>query len=297
MKFEPVADIAFVGFSPAWQQVYCVETYEPGSVIRVEQAFHYSSGKATNAAIVASQFSTRIHLLTVSGGDLKQLFESDLYGHRLVPTFYRIPQTRVCTTICPANGQSTEFVENAGPISASLADEIVADLTNEPRTAIACCGSVPEGLPRDIYARLLRTTTGPTIVDAVGEVLLNALPAEPTLVKPNRAELAATLGVQHSDRIRSDNSALLDGMKRLRDQGAQAVLVTDGAKPAHLLVGNDYSEIAPPSITRLVNPIGAGDALTGAALVALAEGADVVTAVHKGLEAAARKCERLKPEV
>lgn len=288
--------ITIVGFSPAWQQVYCVDQIASGQVLRAGEAFSYASGKPTNAAVVASQSTEQVvHLVTVSGGPLKRVFESDLCRHRLKWTCLGPATTRVCTTVCPADGRSMELIENAGPLSEAIVDDAVACLTDEPPTALLCTGSLPPGLLSSTYQRLLETCRGPSLVDAAGPVLREALSSGPTLVKPNRAELAATLGIALPDDLPPDSRELVAAMRQLIDEGADAVLVTNGSRPASLLTKTELVVLTPP-VARLVNPIGAGDTLAGTTLAALAEGATLADAVRKGLEAASEKCGRMRPE-
>src|SRR5260370_39797467 len=58
-------------------------------------------------------------------------------------------------------------------------------------------GTITPGGPVDFYNRcthIARRAGALTVVDAQGAVLIESLPARPGLVKPNRAELATTVG-------------------------------------------------------------------------------------------------------
>ena len=68
------------------------------------------------------------------------------------------------------------------------------------------------------------------IVDARGEPLELAMQYRPLLVKPNRAELAATFGVA----VDSD-AQLKEAIRRLIELGAKTALITMGAKGRDLL--------------------------------------------------------------
>lgn len=288
--------ITFIGFSPAWQQVYLVDSFCIGEVNRSPAAFAYASGKATNAAIVAAQLGgQRVQLTTIAGGPFGSLFESDVSRHDLTAVCLGPATTRVCTTIVSNSGVATELVQNAPEVDQSLVDAVVSDVREVRPKAIACCGSLPAGVPDNIYGELMALTSGPTVLDAAGPALLQALPAEPTLVKPNRSELLTTLGLDRT--APHDRTAIRDAMQTLLDAGAQAVLVTDGARPAVLLTDDGLEEFPVPEVRRMVNPIGAGDSLTGATTQALAAGRSLPDAIEIGLRAASEKCGRLRPEV
>lgn len=289
--------LTFIGFSPAWQQVYQVDTFAPGDVLRAETAFSYASGKATNAAVVASVVGEEpVHLATVVGGAVGQVYEGDLFRHRLRLSLVRSCPTRVCTTIVPTDGRSTELIENVGAMTPAVAEEVHINVRRSRPTAIACSGSLPDGVPIEIYGKLVRLTEGPTIVDAASEPLLAALESEPTLVKPNRSELGKTLGITISPDASAEDPRLVDAMTDLLSRGAKTVLCTNGDRPATLLTEDGVETFEPIPIETLVNPIGAGDAMTGALLVALSRGESIADAVAHGLKAAAAKCASLRPE-
>jgi tagatose 6-phosphate kinase len=94
------------------------------------------------------------------------------------------------------------------------------------------------------------------VVDAQGAALIEALRARPALVKPNRPELAATLG-----RELKDETAVRSAMQELCERGAQRVVVTAGKEPALAFDGRSWWRVTPPRVGA-VNPIGSGDAFT-----------------------------------
>lgn len=92
------------------------------------------------------------------------------------------------------------------------------------------------------------------VVDATGELLLNAIPYHPFLIKPNDEELAEIIGCDPDD-----HEKLVEGARDLHAQGALNVLVSRGGKGAFLVdERGDYREMgALPG--KLVNSVGAGD--------------------------------------
>jgi tagatose 6-phosphate kinase len=97
-----------------------------------------------------------------------------------------------------------------------------------------------------------------SVVDAQGLPLVEALAAQPGLVKPNRQELAATV-----QRSLSSESEIVAAMHEVRKRGAVRVVVTSGKAAALALQDEQVWRIQPPSISA-VNPIGSGDAFTAA---------------------------------
>jgi fructose-1-phosphate kinase PfkB-like protein len=95
-----------------------------------------------------------------------------------------------------------------------------------------------------------------TVVDAQGAPLVEALPGKPGLVKPNRAELAATV-----KRGLKTEPEVIAAMREVQQRGAARVVVTAGKEPSLALAGETVWRIQSPNI-RTVNPIGSGDAFT-----------------------------------
>jgi 1-phosphofructokinase family hexose kinase len=286
------------GLSPAWQHVLIVERLQPGAVNRAPESHWCASGKVINVGLALHYLSGgKPHstlTLTPLGGPAYDAIdlEFDWLGapRRWIRT--KSP-TRVCTTIVERTaGSSTELVENASPLTPKELDEFRAAFTEaaSSSSALVITGSSPHGVPPTFYRDLLLPLDCPTVLDIRGPELLAALDAHPTLVKPNREELAATFGrpQQTDDPIRS-------AIAELQSRGAQAVLVTCGSDPAWLGAAGKFHRLPPEPVEEIVNPIGCGDCLAAGAAWALAEGRDLPTAATAGMSLAALNLKTLLP--
>jgi tagatose 6-phosphate kinase len=133
-------------------------------------------------------------------------------------------------------------------------------------------GTIPAGGPTDLYLRgtqLAHEAGAMSVLDAQGTALVQALGAKPGLVKPNRPELAATVG-----RELKDEKELMSAMRELCERGAQRVVITAGKEPALTFDGRSFWKIYAPRIEAL-NPIGSGDAFTAGLLWRLLRGEDL----------------------
>jgi fructose-1-phosphate kinase PfkB-like protein len=99
--------------------------------------------------------------------------------------------------------------------------------------------------------------------------LLAALPAKPGLIKPNRVELAASVG-----RPLPDDAAVMDAMRELCQRGAQRCVITAGAAPVVAFDGRRFYRIR-GATAPVVNPIGSGDAFCAALVWRLLRGDDL----------------------
>ncbi len=198
----------------------------------------------------------------------------------------------MCTTILDrATGTMTELVENGRPLRPAELDEFRRAYAEEAaKAAVAViAGSLPSGTPPTFYRQLLAETPCPAVLDFRGEGLLAVLDLKPLVVKPNREELAQTVGHPIDD-----DQALIDAMRSLNRRGAQWVVVTQGAGPVWITSATETYRFEPPPVDEIVNPIGSGDALAAGVAWGIRQGRTMVDAVRVGIAAAADNLCRLE---
>ena len=195
--------ILCVGLTPTVQRTQRFARFTLGEVNRAIETVTTASGKAVNVARVLDTLGAPVCLAHPLGGD------SGRYVHRNLPFRQATirPQddapTRTCCTLL-SDGTTTELVEEAAPLSEAdterMTETILALLPEA--TALSLSGSLPPGVAASFYARLCTASPAPVVLDAQREPLHLALAAHPFLVKPNRQESVAALGLP------SDASAL-----------------------------------------------------------------------------------------
>ena len=286
--------IVTVGLTPAWQQILVFDQFRYGEVNRAQEAHWCASGKVFNAGIAAHRLGAPSLTVAVAGGPVLPQIEQDLDSlgvpRRLVHTQ---AATRVCTTILDRQqGAMTELVENGRPVQPAELDAL-AELyrTEVARAEVAVIiGSLPAGTPETYYRRLLQSTPCPAVLDFRGQGLLDLLDLRPWLVKPNREELAASLG-----RELDTDQELLAAMAELNQRGAQWVLVTQGPGPIWVRSEQQTLRVTPPRIQRVVNPIGCGDAMSAGLAWSLHAGKPMSEAVRWAAAASAANLQQLLP--
>lgn len=154
---------------------------------------------------------------------------------------------------------------------------------------IVCSGSLPPGLPPDIYARVLaavRRHRAAYVVDCDGEPLRLAASAGCEVLSPNAAE-AERLIEAGAGSLRDERDAVAAAREMRSRFGARVVFVTLGAAGA---VGADaggawHAPPPEPDAAADASTVGAGDAFLAAALLALGSTEDVRAAVRAGVAA------------
>jgi tagatose 6-phosphate kinase len=285
--------ILTAGLTPAWQQIMVFRNFRYGEVNRACETHWHAQGKSLNAAIAVHHLGGPSLTLAAVGGPPLARIDREL-AELGVPRRWIITEsaTRVCTTILDrVTGQMTELVENGKPLRPDELDAFrLAYAEEAARAAVAViAGSLPAGTPNAYYRQLVERTPCPVVLDFRGEGLLAALDLKPLVVKPNREELAQTVGEPLDDDRR-----LLDAMRSLNRRGAQWVVVTQGPGPVWVTSMSETYRLHPPPADEMVNPIGSGDALAAGIAWAIRDGRSMIDAVRFGIAAAAENLRRLE---
>lgn len=288
--------ILVAGLTPAWQQIAVLDCLRVGEVNRAREVHWCASGKVLNVGLALTQLGASVRTLSLVGsGASGEAMKRDMADQRVpVRWVSSIARQRVCTTLLDqATGHTTEIVENS---AAATAAELAAfesafaeEATNTNIETLILTGSLPTGTPSDFYSTLLSRSRVPAILDVRGTELLAALPHRPLVVKPNREELAHTVG-----RELSDDEAVWQAMSDLNARGAEWVVVTNGSREVFALHNGERHRFTPPSVTA-VNPIGCGDCFTAGLAAALQLGSAMPDAIRQGIAAAAQNAEQLLP--
>lgn len=286
--------ILSAGLTPAWQQILTFDSFRLGEVNRAGRAVWCASGKVFNAGIAAHHLGGPSLTLAPVGGPAWGAIEAELADLRVPCRWIRTrAATRVCTTILDAaTGSMTELVENGRGLTAMELRLFRRVYAAQAASAdvVVLIGSLPEGTPESYYRELMEKTPCPAVLDFRGQGLLSVLDLEPLLVKPNREELARTVG----DSLETDDD-LLRAMRSLNDRGAKYVLTTQGSGPVWLSSAGEAWRLTGPAIADVVNPIGSGDAMAATIAWAVRAGRPMVEAARLAIAAAAQNCRQLLP--
>ena len=271
------------------------DALELGEVNRAREAYWSASGKVINVGLALHFLGGPSRTLSLLGGTSGRSIEEEFTTLGVDCRWIRTRnRTRVCTTLINhADGQTPELVENAPSI---LHDEIDAYLRTYEATArdasiVVLSGSLPHGVPESFLRSLLDRTSpdARAVVDARGPELIEALRGHPFLVKPNRRELAQTMGHELDT-----EAALLEAIDDLHRRGAECVLITDGTSPAVLSHDGTVHRIQPLKVNT-VNPTACGDCMAAGIAWALHRGMGVLEAARFGIAAAAENARMMLP--
>ena len=229
------------------------------------------------------------------GGELETTLAAE--GTPLLP----IPvqgESRVFVGVRESDTGRSLLLNPRGPVAgegeaAALLEAVDSELTVADAAGatawVACCGSLPPGLPTDLYARigvLARQRGHRFVADCDGEALGLAAAAGCDLLVPNIHEAGRLLGREIGA------TGAVACARSLLDLGAGVVVVTLGAEGA-VAVSRDGAWTATPALPPELrheadggSAVGAGDALLAALLLALREeGGSLRSALVDGVAA------------
>lgn len=263
--------ITVAALTPSLDLTYTVDTLTLGVIHRVPEVVRCAGGKALNMARAASLVGADCGVVAILGGPtgvaLAQMLRAEKLGVRVVES---PAETRVCVSIAATGSeQLTEVYQEAAPVPAEVYRQFLAGvealLVARPGW-LSVSGRAPVGSSAAVadLVRLGHRSGARVAVDSSGAALGPALAARPDLVKVNRAEAAAELGVAEAD-------DLLAMAGTLAASSGAVVVLTDGTAGALGFDGDLAVHAAVPGEPGRY-PVGSGDSFLGGLLAALDRG-------------------------
>lgn len=179
----------------------------------------------------------------------------------------------------------TEVNEKGAPVSGEDVSLLMekAERVFEKASVLVLSGSVPPGVPLDIYRRLTEKAIKKgirVILDASGELLKEGIKGKPYLIKPNMEELEELFG-----RKFEKEQEILEAAESLVKSGVSYVCISMGKKGA-FLVGKEGALFSPALPVSVKGIQGAGDSLVAGMCMAIEKEADMETMLRFAVAAA-----------
>lgn len=239
---------------------------------RVAMPRRRAGGQGINVARAARALGGRALALATFGGatgrELRELLEAE--GTPVAPVdidgdtrLFVSVRERASGRSMLVNPRGPHLAGDVGPaIHAAVRDALAAE---RPRW-VACCGSVPPGVPDTLYAEIgpfVRSAGARWVVDCDGEALRKAAEARCDLLVPNHHEAGRLLG-----RTIADRADAADAARALRDRWCDVAAITLGERGA-VLARRDGVWHAQVAARGTGSAVGAGDAFLAALLLGL----------------------------
>ena len=272
-----------VTFNPAVDYVVHTDEMTVGSVNRAKDEKIYFGGKGINVSMVLNELGIRSRVLGFVAGFTGEAIEKGIREKGIETDFVHLTSGFSRINVKIKSGDETEL-NGQGP---AIDDKSLNDLFSklDELTAgdvLVLAGSIPSSMPTDIYEKILERLSGKNIkavVDATKDLLMNVLKYKPFLIKPNNHELGEMFGV-----TLKTNHDIAEYAKKLKDMGAQNVLVSMAGNGALLLDKNGKAHVCGVCRGTVKNSVGAGDSMV-AGFIAGSEQGDYEYALKLGTAA------------
>jgi 1-phosphofructokinase len=300
MSFDPA--VVTVSLNPAIDQTVTVPGFAAGRVNRVAQSRSDAGGKGVNVACFLADLGVDVAATGFLGSDNINIFETLFERKGIADRFVTMEgSTRVGIKIVDVVTRQTTELNFPGlaPGKEEIANlsERLTELA-QPGHWFVLAGSVPAGMPEDVYARLIEAIHeggGGVVLDTSGPPLRAALASFPEVIKPNLEELRELVGPDLG--ALDTPEAVRDAARSLLADGLEMVAVSMGASGA-VFVDREQALLARSPKATVASTVGAGDALVAGIVYGLlhdlpledlarwatASGAYAVTRIGAGME-------------
>jgi 1-phosphofructokinase len=244
--------------NPSLDYILELDQITLGDLNRTKNDSKFPGGKGINVSQVLKKLDVNSKALGFIGGFTGDYIEEFLRTLKIDTEFVRVKEdTRINVKL----KSMTETEINAkGPKitrqNYETLKEKIRGLTSEDILVLA--GSIPSSMPANTYEELVevcKENRTKFVVDAEGDLLLNVLPFQPYLIKPNHHEL----GELFNTVVTTAEEVIPYGRKLIK-KGARNVIVSLAENGA-VLINQEYALVATAPKGEVKSSVGAGDSM------------------------------------
>lgn len=249
-----------VTFNPALDYILELDKLEIGKIQKSKTELILPGGKGINVSTVLTNLDVDNIALGYKAGFVGAEIERLLGNMNVKTDFIDLGEGNSRINVKISGEEETAINTNGPKISENKILELLEKLkTLNENDYLVLSGSIPSSIKDDIYEKIcsiVKKQNVKIVVDATKNLLVQALKYNPFLIKPNNEELGEIFGVE----IHTKEDAYVYG-KKLKEMGAQNVLVSMGKIGAALIdeAGQEYFIKSPEG--KRVNTVGSGDSM------------------------------------
>lgn len=249
-----------VTFNPALDYILELDKLEIGKIQKSKTELILPGGKGINVSTVLTNLEIDNIALGYKAGFVGAEIERLLRNMNVKTDFIDLEEGNSRINVKISGEEETAINTNGPKISENKILELLEKLkTLNENDYLVLSGSIPSSIKDDIYekiCRIVKKQNVKIVVDATKNLLVQALKYNPFLIKPNNEELGEIFDVE----IHTKEDAYVYG-KKLKEMGAQNVLVSMGKIGAALIdeAGQEYFIKSPEG--KRVNTVGSGDSM------------------------------------
>lgn len=253
--------VVTVTLNPALDLLGSTDKLILGQVNSVKFKSVYPAGKGINVAKVLAQLGANVTVTGLMGVENEEPFRAMFESLNITDRFLRVHgANRTNVKVLQGTSDCTDINFDGIEISdadMAIFEEILFELA-EANDIFVIAGSLPKGMNPSRLRNLIETlcNSGKTVLlDTSYEALAEGIKAQPYLIKPNDAELAALM--KQPLNTRKD---MQEASEKLFEQGCANVVVSMGKDGAMWLDKQGWQLATLPK-RNVVSSVGAGDTL------------------------------------
>lgn len=260
-----------VTFNPAIDYIVHTDEMAVGSVNRAKKEEIYFGGKGINVSMVLSELGIKSKALGFVAGFTGAAIEDGVAKKGIETDFVHLDNGFSRINVKIKSGDETELNGQGPTIDDKSLNELFSKLDKlSDGDTLVLAGSIPASMPADIYEKIMEHLSEKNIkfvVDATKDLLMNVLKYKPFLIKPNNHELGEMFGV-----TLKTNEEITEYAQKLKDMGAQNVLVSMAGDGALLLDETGKTHICGVCKGTVKNSVGAGDSMVAGFIAGSGQG-------------------------
>lgn len=264
--------IGTVTLNPAIDVILEISNLKINHYNKVLNAHTTSGGKGINVSKAVRGCGRETIAIGFLGGGRGRMIEEELRGLGITTNFWHIEEkTRSNTIISDKETGQHTLLSETGPKITEYDLEMLKSIfyrVMSQCTVVTLSGSLPRGVPVSIYGDLIsiaKEREVKTVLNASGEQFIKGLEKKPFLAKPDLRESNRIFGIK----IDKEKDAI-KAAKEVVQRGAE-IGVVSLQNEKDVIATRDEIWFAESSYHKIVNIIGAGDALVAGFAVALSE--------------------------
>ena len=245
-------------FNPSLDYILNVREFAQGVVNRSFKDKYLPGGKGINVSVVLSDCGAATKALGFVGGFVGDEIVRLLKEQGVATDFVYLDDAVSRINVKIKSDSETEVNAQGPEITDIHLEQLYQKLENiTDGDTLVLAGSVPKGINDNIYVDIMKRISAKNVkivVDAEGDLLMNTLSFKPFLIKPNNFELSQIFGKELTD-----VDEIIECADKLREQGAQNVMVSLGGDGAVLVAADGCRYHSQAPVGKLINSTGAGD--------------------------------------
>ena len=265
--------------NPCLDNYISVSGIEPDETTRSRPVQQYAGGKGINVSRAVNEMGGETVAFGLIGGEEGHTLTSLLFAEGVPASFTPIAgETRACFIITDDKTDRQTRISPPGPrISPEETKKVLAQmwqLKHKP-DMLVCGGSVPPGIPPDIYVLIINEARRHgirTILDSSGAHLKEGVKAGPYLIKPNVHEAEELLG-----RTLATEKEIIQAGRDIVALGVEIVVISRAEKGLIAVSAKEIVKAVPPEV-KVLSTVGAGDCTVAGLALKLAEGESLTEA-------------------